>query len=131
PNIAPLNIHASLLPAYRGAAPIARSIIEGEEVTGISVQWMVKELDMGDILFQLPCRISEEDTSESLHDRLKHLGAQAIVETLRLFSKSQIERKVQSARIGSYAEKLSKKEALIDFNARANEVHRKIMGLNP
>ena len=131
PAVAPLNVHASLLPAYRGAAPIARSIMEGDEQTGITIQWMIEALDQGDILLQTPCAISEDDTSQSLHDRLKMLGSQALVRCLELFDQDQIVRRSQDARVGSYASKLSKEESFISFNQNAFFVHRTIMGLNP
>lgn len=131
PRIAPLNVHASLLPAYRGAAPIARSLMEGEKETGVTIQWMVEALDMGDILHQKKTPIEDDDTSESLHDRLKEIGAEALMEALDLFSRDQIERQRQDPRIGSYASKLKKSEAAIDFSRPAEELHKKIMGLNP
>lgn len=131
PRVAPLNVHASLLPAYRGAAPIARAIMEGETKTGVTIQWMVEALDQGDILFQIPCDIRESDTAASLHDRLKVIGAQALLQCLELFRKDKVQRTAQDPRIGSYAPKLTKEEAKISFNAPAHEVHRKIMGLNP
>lgn len=131
PRIAPLNIHASLLPAYRGAAPIARAIMEGEEKTGVSVQWIVQELDMGDILYSLPTKIEENDTAQSLHDRLAKLGAQAITACLELFKNQRLSRQPQDPRVGSYANKLSKEERHIHFDDEAFFVHRKIMALNP
>ena len=131
PRVAPLNVHASLLPAYRGAAPIARAIIEGEQETGVSIQWMVEALDMGDILYQIPCRIEESDTSGSLHDRLSQMGAQALIHCLELFRQNKIHRKQQDARVGSYALKLRKEERQIDFHQPAVQLHRRIMGLNP
>ncbi len=131
PKTAPLNIHASLLPAYRGAAPIQRAIMEGEEKSGVTVQWMIEPLDQGDILFQAPCVISEQDTSQSLHDKLKSIGAQALLETLSLFEHKQIVRRSQDARIGSYAPKLQKLESAIKFDQSAFLVHRNIMALNP
>lgn len=130
-KIAPLNVHSSLLPAYRGAAPIARAITEGEEKTGVTIQWMVEALDMGDILYQIPSSISESDTAETLHDRLKDVGAQALTSCLHQFENNQIVRTPQDARIGSYASKLEKAESKIDFKDTAFNVHRKIMGLNP
>lgn len=131
PKKAPLNVHASLLPAYRGAAPIARAIMEGEEQTGVSIQWMVEELDMGDILYQTPCSIQESDTSLELYQRLSELGAQALLNSIEELESGSFRRQEQDPRIGSYAEKLHKSEAPIDFGRRAEEVHRKIMGLNP
>jgi methionyl-tRNA formyltransferase len=131
PRVAPLNVHASLLPHYRGAAPIARAILEEETETGITVQWMVKQLDMGDVLFQLPCPIQNDDTAQSLHDRLKLLGANALLSCLEQFKSQSIRRTPQDPRIGSYAPKLSREEALIQFEHNAHRVHRQIMGLNP
>lgn len=131
PKLAPLNVHASILPAYRGAAPIARAIMEGDETTGVSIQWMVKELDMGDVLYQIPCKIEETDTAESLHDKLKNIGAQALTSCLSQFHNDQVQRKEQDPRVGSYANKLEKSEAMISFSDHAFQVHRKIMGLNP
>jgi len=131
PRIAPLNVHASLLPAYRGAAPIQRCIIEGDEKTGVTIQWMIAALDQGDILYQLPCEILEDDTSQTLHDRLKEMGATALIETLKLFEEDKVVRRSQDARIGTYAMKLTKAESLIKFDQQAFLVHRAIMGLNP
>lgn len=131
PKLAPLNVHASLLPAYRGAAPIQRSVLEGDQQTGVSIQWMIEALDQGDILYQLSCDIRDDDTSGSLHDRLKEMGSQALIECLRLFESDRVVRRSQDARIGSYAAKLEKKEAVISFDQPAIFVHRAIMGLNP
>lgn len=131
PRVAPLNVHASLLPAYRGAAPIARAIMEGEEKTGVTIQWMIEALDQGDILHQSLCAIEESDTAQSLHDKLKFLGAEALLRTLKLFETDKITRISQDARIGTYARKLSKEEASLSFNQSAFFVHRAIMGLNP
>jgi len=131
PRIAPLNVHASLLPAYRGAAPIQRAIMEGEEQTGVTIQWMIEALDQGDVLVHAPTNISEDDTSQSLHDRLKVIGASALVECLELFSADKIVRRSQDSRVGSYASKILKKESQIRFDQSAFFVHRTIMGLNP
>lgn len=131
PKVAPLNVHASLLPAYRGAAPIQRAILEGDQKTGVTIQWMIEALDQGDILFQLPCTIKDDDTSGSLHDQLKELGAKGLIECLKLFEAGRVVRRSQDARVGSYAAKLIKDEANISFNQPAQFVHRAIMGLNP
>jgi methionyl-tRNA formyltransferase len=131
PKVAPLNVHASLLPAYRGAAPIQRALMEGDQKTGITIQWMIEALDQGDILYQIPCAIHDDDTSSSLHDRLKGIGAQALLECLKLFESDHVVRRSQDARVGSYAAKLDKAESNISFNQPALFVHRAIMGLNP
>lgn len=131
PQVAPLNVHSSLLPEYRGAAPIQRAIMEGNKTTGVTIQWMVEELDMGDILVQIPCEIQESDTSATLHDRLKDMGAQALIQCLESFEKDCLQRIAQDPRIGSYARKIQKSEAMIDFQQSGFQVHRLIMGLNP
>ncbi|TVQ77946.1 MAG: methionyl-tRNA formyltransferase [Bradymonadales bacterium] len=131
PRRAALNVHASLLPAYRGAAPIARSILEGEAETGISIQAMVEELDMGDVLRQCRTKIESIDTAQTLHDRLKVLGAECLVQSLENFEKDWESRQKQDPRIGSYATKLNKSESPINFRSPAEQVHKKIMGLNP
>lgn len=127
PKMAPLNVHASLLPAYRGAAPIQRALIEGDQRTGVTIQWMIEALDQGDILYQIPCEIHDDDTSSILHDRLKAIGAQALIECLNIFSTNRVVRRSQDARVGSYAAKLEKGEASISFNQPALFVHRAIM----
>jgi len=101
PKIAPLNVHASLLPHYRGAAPIPRAVLEEESETGVTIQWMVEALDMGDILFQIPCRIEDLDTAASLHDKLKVKGANALLSSLERFHRNDVRRVEQEARIGS------------------------------
>lgn len=131
PKIAPLNIHASLLPAYRGAAPIARAIMEGETKTGVTIQWINENLDQGDILTQIPCRIEENDTAGRLHERLVPLGAQALLQCLHSFETNQIRRQAQDPRVGSYASKLKKEETRIHFHQDGIFVHRQIMGMNP
>jgi len=131
PKIAPLNVHASLLPHYRGAAPIPRAVLEEESETGVTIQWMVEALDMGDILFQIPCRIEDLDTAASLHDKLKVKGANALLSSLERFHRNDVRRVEQEARIGSYAPKLKKEEAILDFDQPGFRVHRQIMGLNP
>lgn len=131
PRIAALNIHSSLLPEYRGAAPIQRAILEGSNTTGVSIQKMVAQLDMGDILTQIPCTIEEADTAGSLHDRLKSLGAQALIQCFEDFKLNRIQAVPQDPRIGSYARKLTKEEAKLDFKLPAFQVHRHVMGMNP
>ncbi len=131
PKTAPLNVHASLLPAYRGAAPIPRAIMEGDEQTGVTIQWMIEALDQGDILYQVSCPIEPDDTAGTLHDKLKGLGAKALLTSLELFEHDKIIRRSQDARVGTYAAKLDKREARISFDQPAIFVHRAIMGMNP
>lgn len=131
PKVAPLNVHASLLPAYRGAAPIARAVLENESKTGVTIQWMIEALDQGDILYQIPTTIDDSDTSAILHDKLKIVGAQALIDCLKIFEQDRVMRRSQDARVGSYAAKLVKEESHISFDQPAIFVHRAIMGLNP
>jgi len=131
PKLAPLNVHASLLPAYRGAAPIARAIIEGETETGVTIQWMTEALDMGDILHQKKTLLQDTESAGELHDRMKLIGAEALLESLEMFKEDRVTRIRQDPRVGSYADKLKKQEAQISFHAPAERVHRQIMGLNP
>lgn len=129
PRYGCLNIHASLLPRWRGAAPIQRAILAGDSETGITIMQMDAGLDTGAMLLKKSCGITMEDTSASLHDRLAELGAQAIVEALdqlpALKATPQDESQV------TYADKLSKTEARIDWHGSAEEIARQVRAYNP
>ncbi len=126
-----INVHASLLPKYRGAAPIQRAILAGERETGITTMYMDKGLDTGDIALQKAISIQEDETSGELFVRLASLGADLLLETLDLIEAGQAPRKKQDEENSSYAARLTKEEAKIDFNQSAQEVHNFIRGLNP
>ena len=113
PRYGCLNIHASLLPRWRGAAPIQRAILAGDSETGITIMQMDTGLDTGAMLLKKPCVITPEDTSASLHDRLAELGARAIVEALDQLPNLEVT--PQDENQATYADKLSKSEALIDW----------------
>lgn len=126
-----INIHASLLPRWRGAAPIQRAILAGDTKTGITYMQMVKELDAGPMLKQSICNIQDDDTSSSLHDRLAQLSADEIVTILdRLVSKKLTPLEQNSAQ-ATYAEKLTKQEAEINWHESASEIQRKIRAFHP
>ncbi len=126
------NIHASLLPRWRGAAPIQRSIESGDELTGISIMQMDAGLDTGDIVLTKRLAISAQETTTTLHDRLAQLGAQAMIEVLNDIDQGQSLTKIaQSSEGVSYAEKILKSEAEIDWHLSATQIDRRIRAFNP
>lgn len=126
PKLGCINIHASLLPRWRGAAPIQRAIIAGDEETGISIMQMVEGLDAGPVLKKFICKISTADTGSSLHDRLANVAATEIVCVLEALQENKLTATVQDETQVSYAKKLSKQEANIDWQQSALEIERKI-----
>lgn len=126
-----LNVHASLLPRWRGAAPIQRAILAGDTLTGISIMKMEEGLDTGDILLQKTTEITPETTTSSLQDTLAHLGVEALLEALPLYLEGNLLPVPQNQEGILYAEKLSKKEGLLDWSLPAHVLERKIRALNP
>lgn len=131
PRLGCLNIHASLLPRWRGAAPIQRAIQAGDSETGITIMQMDEGLDTGDILLERPLPILAEDTAGSLHDRLAVLGGSAIVEALQLLTQQALEPKQQDESQACYARKLHKSESEIDWSAPAEDIARQIRAFYP
>jgi methionyl-tRNA formyltransferase len=131
PRLAPINIHASLLPAYRGAAPIQRSIICGEEVTGITTMLMDKGMDTGDMLLSESVKILDDDTSETLSFRLSRLGADLILRTIDGFVNGRIKPVPQDHTLATYAPMLSKNEGLLDWSRPSKELDWAIRGMTP
>lgn len=131
PKFGCINIHASLLPAYRGAAPIQRVIINGEEKTGVTIQQMAKGLDTGDMLLKKEISIDPKETGGSLHDKLSAAGAELIVEALSKIEKGEVVPEKQDDALSCYAKKLDKAMGLIDFDQSAVSIERLIRGLNP
>ena len=121
------NIHASLLPRWRGAAPIQRALLAGDRETGITIMQMDAGLDTGAILLQENIVINNDDTARTLHDRLAQLGARCIVRALR---ENPVPR-AQDEAAATYAEKISKAEAVIDWSRSAGEICRQIRAFNP
>lgn len=126
-----LNIHASLLPRWRGAAPIQRAILAGDSETGITIMQMDEGLDTGDMLSKIGCPISADDTAHTLHDKLAELGAGAIVEALQQLEHGNLERERQDDTLATYAAKLSKAEARIDWSKDAHQIDREVRAYNP
>ncbi|MDD4911704.1 MAG: methionyl-tRNA formyltransferase [Sideroxydans sp.] len=126
-----LNIHASLLPRWRGAAPIQRAILAGDIETGITTMQMDAGLDTGDMLQKHVCAISASDTAETLHDKLAVLGAQAILDTLQKLEAKQLQRQSQNNELATYAAKLSKQESLINWSLSAEQLDRAVRGYFP
>lgn len=131
PRLGCVNIHASLLPRWRGAAPIQRAILAGDEETGTTIMLMNAGLDTGPILLQRPMRIEPDDTGGSLHDRLSLQGAETIVEALEGLAAGTLRSQPQPEEGVTYAAKLGKSEARIDWSARATEIERKVRAFNP
>ena len=126
-----LNIHYSLLPKYRGAAPVARAIMDGETKTGVSVMQIVKALDAGDIVIQKSIPIQDDDTTETLTWRLTKLGTELLDIILDDYVHKRIQLKEQEHSMATYAKKLSKEEARIDWSDSAVNIVNKVRALNP
>jgi len=129
PRYGCLNIHASLLPRWRGAAPIQRAILAGDPETGVAIMQMDKGLDTGDVLLESRTPIAAHDTSQALHDRLAVLGAEALMQVLDALPEAH-PRKQDAAGV-TYAGKLSKEEARLDWRQSAVELDRAVRGYNP
>ena len=124
-----LNIHASLLPRWRGAAPIQRAILAGDERTGVSIMQMDAGLDTGPVLLEREVAIDARETTGSLTRRLTDLGARAIVEALA--DLSRLPPRAQDARLATYAAKITKGEARIDWSRRCDEIDRQVRAFDP
>ena len=131
PRYGCLNIHASLLPRWRGAAPIQRAIQAGDTETGITIMQMDVGLDTGDILLKQTCPITAIDNAATLHDKLAELGASSILQTLELLQSQQLQPVKQSDADACYAPKLLKSEAQIDWQQDAQIIERTIRAFNP
>lgn len=131
PRLGCLNVHASLLPRWRGAAPIQRAILSGDEQTGVTIMQMDVGLDTGDMLRKVICPIEDSDTAETLHDKLAVLGASALCETLTMLADGTATPEKQNDADSSYAEKLQKAEAEIDWTQSAQVLSRTVRAFNP
>lgn len=131
PRLGCINIHTSLLPRWRGAAPIQRAIEAGDNETGITFMQMDSGLDTGPMLKQIPCAISSNDTAESLHDKLAQIGAVHINDLLTQIANTKITTTEQDNTKATYASKISKQEAEIDWSQPATVIERKIRAFNP
>ena len=131
PKYGCINIHASLLPKYRGAAPIQWSVINGEAETGVTSMQMDVGLDTGDMLLKEKIIIGENDTAETVHDKLSVLGAKVLSKTVDALLKGEIKREKQDDSQSNYAPMLTKELSPIDFAQSAQSIHNKIRGLYP
>jgi len=131
PALGCLNIHASLLPRWRGAAPIARAVEAGDTETGVTIMQMEAGLDTGPMLLRESLPIDDETTASSLHDRLAALGGRMIVEALARLAVNALPATLQPAEGVTYAKKLSKDEARIDWTRPAAEIARRVRAFNP
>ena len=126
-----INVHGSLLPKYRGAAPMQRAIIEGEKVTGITIQQMDVGVDTGDMLYKSEIEIAEDDNFEDIHDRLSLCGAESLMKAIRLIKSGEVTREKQNEALATHAAKIEKSDCLLDFSKSAEEIHNRIRGLSP
>ena len=131
PRLGCINVHASLLPRWRGAAPIQRAIEAGDSASGVTIMQMDVGLDTGDMLYKLACPITAEDTSGTLYDKLANLGPQGLIETLKQLAAGTAKPVVQDEALVTHAQKLSKEEARINWNESAAVIERKIRAFNP
>jgi len=131
PRLGCFNIHASLLPRWRGAAPIQRALLAGDTVSGVTIMRMEAGLDTGPILATREIAIGERETGGSLHDRLAHIGASLIVETLDAVASGVAHAEPQGHSGITYADKIQKSEARIDWHAAADAILRRVRALNP
>jgi len=131
PRFGCINVHASLLPKYRGAAPINKAIVDGETITGITTMLMDAGLDTGDMLLKKSLEIGPDETAGELHDRLAILGRQTMEETLRLLLAGALKPEKQQDDESTYAPMMKKEDGLIDWSLPAQEIHDRVRGLAP
>jgi methionyl-tRNA formyltransferase len=131
PKMGCLNIHASLLPRWRGAAPIQRAILAGDSETGITIMQMNAGLDTGDMLSTTSCPINKAETGGSLHDKLAELGAHSLLTTLDDLQAGNLSAVPQDDELATYAHKLDKQEAQLDWQQSAQQLHNQVRAFNP
>ena len=131
PKFGCINIHASLLPRWRGAAPIQRALMAGDKSTGITIMHIAQKLDAGDMLHKEECRIEAHETAGELHNKLAELGAKGLSKVLAGIESGELHPEAQEENLVTYAAKLSKEEAELDWTRPAEELDRQIRGLNP
>ena len=131
PKYGCINVHGSLLPKYRGAAPIQRAIIDGEKTTGITTMYMEEGLDTGDMIEMYEIAIRPEDNFETMHDKLADLGAYALLSTVKVIESGNVKRYKQDDSLSTYAKKIEKEDCLTDFSKSAETIHNQIRGTSP
>ncbi|HCQ29889.1 MAG TPA: methionyl-tRNA formyltransferase [Flavobacteriales bacterium] len=131
PELGTFNLHASLLPKYRGAAPINWAIINGEKETGVTTFFLQHEIDTGEIIMQEKVQISETDTAGTLHDKLMLIGADVVLKTVQSIENGSVKTSPQDDKMACPAPKIFKKDCLIDWNNSNESLYNKIRGLSP
>ncbi len=131
PKLGCINLHSSLLPKYRGAAPIAWALINGEKTSGVTTFWISPKMDAGDIILQREEKILPEDTRGSLSERFAKIGAELLTETIQAIAAGTAPRIPQNNAEASFAPKLKKKDGLISWTEPAENIHSQVRGMNP
>lgn len=131
PKFGCLNAHGSLLPRWRGAAPIQRALMAGDKKTGVTIMRIIHKLDAGDMLHKEECAITAQDTSGDLYDKLAALAAVGLEKVLAQIESGTVQAEIQDESLVTYAEKLSKTEAELDWTQSAEQLDRIVRGLNP
>ena len=130
PKFGSINVHGSLLPRWRGAAPIHRAVMAGDDKTGITIMKVVKKLDAGDMLYKIECPINADSTSSELHDQLAEIGAQGLIQVVNQIEQGTLIAEPQDEALVTYAHKLEKNEAVLDWQKSVQELDRQVRGLN-
>ena len=131
PKYGVINLHSSLLPRFRGAAPINAAIINGDEKSGVSIMYVEEELDAGDVILQEETEISDEDTFLSLHNRLKDIGADLLLEAIELIEKGKVKAQKQDKNLVTFVKPFRKEDCKIDWTKTSREIFNFIRGMNP
>lgn len=131
PKYGIINVHSSLLPKYRGASPIHSAILNGDDMTGVSIMYIEEKLDAGDVILREYCEISEEDTLGTLHDKLKVLGAEGLEKALALIKEGKVEAERQDEEKATFVKPITKEQTKINWNDTKEKIYDQIRGLNP
>ena len=131
PKFGCINVHGSLLPEYRGAAPMQRAIIDGKKVTGVTIMYMAEGLDTGDMILKSEMEILPDHNFEDIHDGLGAIGAEALIKAVEIIKNGTVSAEKQDESLSTYAAKIEKSDCLINFEKDANTVHNLIRGLSP
>ncbi|GIQ67689.1 methionyl-tRNA formyltransferase [Xylanibacillus composti] len=131
PQFGCINVHASLLPKYRGGAPIHYAVINGESKTGVTIMYMAEGLDTGDMISKIEVPITSEDTTGTLHDKLSAAGAELLIETVPKLLAGTASREPQDDALASYAPNITREDERIDWSKSAAAIHNQVRGLNP
>ena len=126
-----INVHSSLLPKYRGAAPVNAAIIHGEEETGVSIMYIVEALDAGDVITTRKTKIEDTDNFETLHDRLQELGSEALLEAIEMMEEDRVVRQPQDESKVTFVKPFKKEDCKIDWNKTSREIFNFVRGMDP